>query len=136
MVINNGICAYFIGKKQEPPGNTFFPLSPHELSKLTLVFTKTTLVPLGTNTALGIENTKSNIIPRFPREKISHFTAEGQGELRKTMKKYTVLRNQVKSPSKVAFALLPMCPKVTQASCVCTLVLCVLMGSFSHPLLQ
>lgn len=53
-------------KKQEPPGNTFFPLSPHELSKLTFVFTKTTLVPLGTNTALGIENTKKQYYSKVP----------------------------------------------------------------------
>lgn len=56
----------------------FFPLLPHEIPNLTLISTKTTLVPLGTNTPLQIENTRSNIIPRFPRE-ISHSTEEGQG---------------------------------------------------------
>lgn len=114
IVINNGICAYFIGEKQETPGNTFFPLSPHELSKLTLVFTKTTLVPLGTNTALGIENTKKAILFQGSLERrLATFLRKAriisslQGELRKTIKKCTVLRNQIKSLRKVAFCFTP-----------------------------
>lgn len=72
-------------------------LAPYEISKLTFVSTKTTLVPLGINTPHRIENTKNNIIPRLPREKTSHFPEEERGyftlvvRIEKTMKKYTIL---------------------------------------------
>lgn len=100
IVINNGICAYFTGGKKHHQEKHFFSL--YEISKLTLVSTKTTLVPLGINTPLRIENTKNNIIPRLPREKTGHFTEEEQGyfilvvRIEKTMKKYTILWNQIK----------------------------------------
>lgn len=95
IVINNGICAYFTGGKKHHQEKHF--LSLYEISKLTLVSTKTTLVPLGINTPLRIENTKNNIIPRLPREKTGHFTEEEQDyfilvvRIEKTMKKYTIL---------------------------------------------
>lgn len=65
-------------KKKNLQEKHFF-VSPQEIPKLTLISTKATLVPLGISTPLRIYNTKSNIIARFPREKISHFTEEGQG---------------------------------------------------------
>lgn len=63
-------------KERASRKNIFF-ISPHELLEFILVSTKTTLVPLGINTPFQIYNTKSNIISRFPREKISHFTENG-----------------------------------------------------------
>lgn len=63
-------------EKERASRKNIFSFHHMNCLEFALVFTKTTLVPLGINTPFQIYNTKSNIISRFPRE-ISHFTEKG-----------------------------------------------------------